>query len=93
MATKRIKLNVINVLFKHTTYDDYTGCSSYVMSEGDTFDEYVKEDIEEFLESNCNEQFDEENMEIIDAECVHYHTEEFDLEYTLTTQYVTINID
>ena len=93
MATKRIKLNVINVLCKHERYDDYTCSSSYVMSEGETFDEYVKEDIEEFLESNCNEPFDKLNMEIVDAECVHYHTAEFDLEYTLTTQYVTINID
>lgn len=97
MALKKIKLQVINILGTPDLYitrfcDSFS--SSRILNEGETFDKVVEEEVASLIE---NGGFDENIKDIewigkTDA-LIRFEENEFTVEFSLTTHYVTINID
>ena len=94
MALQKIKLQIVNILGTHDTYVSDGFSSSHVLSEGETFEKYVEEDVAFLIEENGFdghiddiEWFDDANASI------RFEESEFTVSYSMTSQYVTINID
>ena len=97
MALKRIKLQVINILGTPDMYitrfcDSFS--SSRILNEGDTFDTVVKEEVSDLI-VNGGFEGNIEDIEWIDETdaSIRFKDNEFTVEFSLTTHYVTINID
>ena len=96
MALKGIKLQVINILGTPDMYitrfcDSFS--SSRILNEGETFDKVVKEEVEYLIENGFEGRI--EDIEWIDETdaSIRFEENEFTVEFSLTTHYVTINID
>lgn len=94
MALQKIKLQIVNILGTHDTYVSDEFSSSHVLSEGETFNKFVKEDVAFIIKENG---FDSqiENIEWFDNAnaSIRFEENEFTVSYSMSSQYVTISID
>lgn len=95
MSLQQIKLQVIDILGTHDTYVSDCFSSSHVLSEGETFKSAVEEDVASLIEENgfegCVEDIEWFNNNTTAS--IRFDENEYTVVYSLTTQYVTINID
>lgn len=94
MALQKIKLQIVDVLGTHDNYVSDCFSSPHVLSEGETFEKFVEEDVAFLIEENGFdghiddiEWFDDANASI------RFEENDFTVSYSMTSQYVTINID
>lgn len=94
MELKRIKLQVVDILGTHDTYVTDCFSSSHVLSTGETFDKVVEDEVASLIEENAF------NGSIKDIEWIddtnaamRFEDNEYTVVFSLTTQYVTLNID
>ena len=96
MALKRIKLQVINILGTPDMYitrfcDSFS--SSRILNEGETFNKVVEKEVSYLIETGFEGRI--EDIEWVDETdaSIRFEENEFTVEFSLTTHYVTINID
>ena len=96
MALKGIKLQVINILGTPDNYitrfcDSFS--SSRILNEGETFNKVVEKEVAYLIENGFEGRI--EDIEWVDETdaSIRFEENEFTVEFSLTTHYVTINID
>lgn len=96
MALKGIKLQVINILGTPDMYitrfcDSFS--SSRILNEGETFNKVVEKEVAYLIETGFEGHI--EDIEWVDETdaSIRFEENEFTVEFSLTTHYVTINID
>ena len=96
MALKGIKLQVINILGTPDMYitrfcDSFS--SSRILNEGETFNKVVEKEVSYLIETGFEGRI--EDIEWVDETdaSIRFEENEFTVEFSLTTHYVTINID
>ena len=96
MALKGIKLQVINILGTPDMYitrfcDSFS--SSRILNEGETFNKVVEKEVAYLIENGFGGRI--EDIEWVDETdaSIRFEENEFTVEFSLTTHYVTINID
>ena len=96
MALKGIKLQVINILGTPDMYitrfcDSFS--SSRILNEGETFNKVVEKEVSYLIENGFEGRI--EDIEWVDETdaSIRFEENEFTVEFSLTTHYVTINID
>ena len=96
MALKGIKLQVINILGTPDMYitrfcDSFS--SSRILNEGETFNKVVEKEVAYRIETGFEGHI--EDIEWVDETdaSIRFEENEFTVEFSLTTHYVTINID
>ena len=96
MALKGIKLQVINILGTPDMYitrfcDSFS--SSRILNEGETFNKVVEKEVAYLIENGFEGRI--EDIEWVDETdaSIRFEENEFTVEFSLTTHYVTINID
>lgn len=97
MAIKTIKIEVITIL---GTPDNYTTrfydafASSRILNEGETFEQIVEEEVLSLIEG-CDFSGHTKDIKWIGDICaeIRFEDNEFTVEFSLNTQYVTVNID
>lgn len=96
MALKGIKLQVINILGTPDMYitrfcDSFS--SSRILNEGETFNKVVEKEVSYLIENGFEGHI--EDIEWVDETdaSIRFEENEFTVEFSLTTHYVTINID
>ena len=96
MALKGIKLQVINILGTPDMYitrfcDSFS--SSRILNEGETFNKVVEKEVAYLIEYGFEGRI--EDIEWVDETdaSIRFAENEFTVEFSLTTHYVTINID
>ena len=96
MALKGIKLQVINILGTPDMYitrfcDSFS--SSRILNEGETFNKIVEKEVAYLIENGFEGRIEDiEWVDDTDAS-IRFEENEFTVEFSLTTHYVTINID
>ena len=96
MALKGIKLQVINILGTPDMYitrfcDSFS--SSRILNEGETFNKVVEKEVSYLIENGFEGRIEDiEWVDDTDAS-IRFEENEFTVEFSLTTHYVTINID
>ena len=96
MALKGIKLQVIHILGTPDMYitrfcDSFS--SSRILNEGETFNKVVEKEVSYLIENGFEGRI--EDIEWVDETdaSIRFEENEFTVEFSLTTHYVTINID
>ena len=96
MVLKGIKLQVINILGTPDMYitrfcDSFS--SSRILNEGETFNKVVEKEVGYLIENGFEGRI--EDIEWVDETdaSIRFEENEFTVEFSLTTHYVTINID
>ena len=96
MALKGIKLQVINIFGTPDMYitrfcDSFS--SSRILNEGETFNKVVEKEVSYLIENGFEGRI--EDIEWVDETdaSIRFEENEFTVEFSLTTHYVTINID
>lgn len=96
MSLKGIKLQVINILGTPDMYitrfcDSFS--SSRILNEGETFNKVVEKEVAYLIENGFEGRI--EDIEWVDETdaSIRFEENEFTVEFSLTTHYVTINID
>ena len=96
MTLKGIKLQVINILGTPDMYitrfcDSFS--SSRILNEGETFNKVVEKEVAYLIENGFEGRI--EDIEWVDETdaSIRFEENEFTVEFSLTTHYVTINID
>lgn len=94
MELKRIKLQVINILGTHDNYVTDCFSSSRVLGVGETFDKVVEEEVASLIEENAFNGSTKDIEWIDDTNAaMRFEGNEYSVVFSLTTQYVTLNID
>ena len=96
MTLKGIKLQVINILGTPDMYitrfcDSFS--SSRILNEGETFNKVVEKEVAYLIDNGFEGRI--EDIEWVDETdaSIRFEENEFTVEFSLTTHYVTINID
>lgn len=93
MALQKIKLHVVDILATHDTHVTDCFSSSRVLSEGETFDKVVEEEVYSLIEENGFDGHIKDIEWVDDTNAaIRFEHNEYTVVFSLTTQYVTLNI-
>ena len=96
MALKGIKLQVINILGTPDMYitrfcDSFS--SSRILNEGETFNKVVEKEVAYLIDNGFEGRIEDIEWGDETDASIRFEENEFTVEFSLTTHYVTINID